>query len=139
MPMPKLLARINKRVFNPIELKRGKRPVLRHVGRKSGQEYRTPLDTFEVDSGYMFVLVYGTDSDWCQNIMASGEAILEIDGDEITLATPRVVDRNAAQELLSAKLPGGSMKIDEFLVMDEMRQAGDVPPAATAGTEADRG
>ena len=43
MPFPRWLAHVNKRVFNPIEERRGARPVLIHTGRSSGRTYRTPL------------------------------------------------------------------------------------------------
>ena len=72
MPMPLWWGKVNKRVFNPIELRRGKRPTLTHIGRKSGKEYVTPLDAHEIDDGFLFVLVYGSQCDWVQNILASG-------------------------------------------------------------------
>ena len=39
MPMPRWWAQINKRVFNPLELERGRRAVLRHVGRVSHESF----------------------------------------------------------------------------------------------------
>jgi len=33
MPLPRWLAQINKRVFNPMEVRRGARQVLIHTGR----------------------------------------------------------------------------------------------------------
>ena len=120
MPMPKLMAHINKRVFNPMELRRGKRPVLRHVGRNSGRTYRTPLDAHAIDGGYLFILVYGSDSDWAQNILRSGEATLEVGGREIELIAPKVIDGETAFELLppEVKKPANIMNIDEYLQMD---------------------
>ncbi len=44
MPMPLWFGQINKRVFNKMELKKGTRPVLTHVGRSSGTTYQTPLE-----------------------------------------------------------------------------------------------
>ncbi|GAB1511362.1 PNPOx family protein [Actinophytocola sp. KF-1] len=49
----------------------GKRPVLTHVGRRSGRTYRTPLDAHPVEGGYVFVLVYGPGSDWARNVDVS--------------------------------------------------------------------
>jgi deazaflavin-dependent oxidoreductase (nitroreductase family) len=120
MPMPLWWGKINKRVFNPIELRRGKRPTLTHVGRKSGREYVTPLDAHEVDGGYLFILVYGSDCDWVQNILASGSATLRKDGTTFELANPRVLARDEAQPLLGEglKIPGGPIKLEEFLRMD---------------------
>ncbi len=64
MPMPMWVAEINKRVFNPMERRRGVRPVLSHVGRVTGRIHHTPLDAHPVDGGYVFILVYGSRSDW---------------------------------------------------------------------------
>lgn len=120
MPMPLWWGKINKRVFNPIELRRGKRPTLTHVGRSSGKEYVTPLDAHPVEGGYMFILVYGSKSDWVQNILASGTATLTKGGDTLELANPRVVSPDVALPLLGAdvKVPSGLIKIEEFLQMD---------------------
>ncbi|MCD2106479.1 hypothetical protein O4214_16775 [Rhodococcus erythropolis] len=56
MPMPRWWGHVNKRVFNPRAISSGKRPVLTHVGRTSGTTYRTPLDAYPVDGGYVFIL-----------------------------------------------------------------------------------
>lgn len=120
MPMPLWWGKINKRVFNPRELRRGKRPTLTHVGRKSGREYVTPLDAHQVEGGYIFILVYGSKSDWVQNIIAAGSATLRKDGATFDLSNPRVVSRDVAEPLLGddVKIPGGLLNIDEFLHMD---------------------
>ncbi|MGI9642566.1 MAG: nitroreductase/quinone reductase family protein, partial [Acidimicrobiia bacterium] len=80
MAIPKWVAKVNKRVFNPREINKGVRPVLTHVGRKSGNTYQTPLDAHAVDGGHIFIANYGPDSDWVQNILASGTASLRVDG-----------------------------------------------------------
>ncbi len=119
MRMPLWWGKVNKRVFNPIVLRRGKSPTLTHVGRKSGKEFITPLDAYEVDDGYVFMMVYGTRSDWVRNILASGNATLRKDGETFDLANPRVIDDAAAAGLLrdELKIPG-YVEIDEFLHMD---------------------
>ena len=120
MALPKWLARVNKRVFNPMELKRGVRPVLTHVGRSSGETYRTPLDAHPVDGGYVFILNYGSDSDWVRNVLAAGSARLKIEAVEIELVSPRVVSKEAAWKLLSetTKAPADYMRITEYLRME---------------------
>jgi len=57
MPMPKWWGHVNKRVFNPGQIKKGVSPVLTHVGRASGRTFQTPLDAHPVDGGYIFILV----------------------------------------------------------------------------------
>ena len=119
MPVPKLMARVNRRVFNPREIKKGKRPVLIHNGRRSGKTYQTPLDAHEVDGGYVFILVYGSDSDWVQNIMASGSATLRVDGELIELDQPKVIGTDEAwSQITEGKPPASFYNITEYLRMD---------------------
>jgi hypothetical protein len=53
MPLPHWIARIDGRIFNPLEIRRGVRPVLIHVGRSSGMTYRTPLNAHPLLDGYL--------------------------------------------------------------------------------------
>ena len=95
MPLPRWLAQVNKRTFNKLELKKGKRPVLAHIGRRSGREYQTPLDAHAVDGGFVFIMNYGSSSDWAQNILADGAARLTAAGQSYELTNPRMRDRFA--------------------------------------------
>ena len=120
MPMPLWWGHVNKRVFNPLELRRGKRPVIRHVGRSSGSTFRTPLDAHRVDGGYVFILVYGPESDWVKNVMAAGTATLEIEGGDVPLVSPRLLAEDEAWRQLpdTTKAPPGLLRITDFLRMD---------------------
>ena len=121
MPMPLWWGQINKRVFNPRELKKGDRPVLTHVGRSSGKVYETPLDAHQADGGYIFILVYGSKSDWVQNILAAGSATLRKNGQDTQLTNPRLVTKDEAWQQVdpATKEPPGILRISEFLQMDE--------------------
>ena len=123
MPMPKWWGHINKRVFNPGQIKKGDSPVLTHVGRASGKAFQTPLDAHPVDGGYIFILVYGSGSDWVKNIIAAGTASLRVKGEEISLESPRVITEEAAWELLppTTKRPPRFLRISEYLQMDISR------------------
>ena len=120
MPMPGWFGHINKRLFNPRAIAGGKWPVLVHVGRVSGATYRTPLDAFPVEGGYVFVLVYGSRSDWVRNILSAGSALLRVDGNEVELTAPRVVGEAEAFRALpdSVARPPKLLRITEFLRMD---------------------
>jgi len=120
VPMPRWLARINKRVFNPLEIRRGVRPVLIHTGRSSGATYQTPLDAHPIDGGYLFIPMYGARTDWVKNVMAADEARLRIAGREIALHSPRLVPLEAAWPLLlkTAKVPPGVSAQSPLLLMD---------------------
>lgn len=122
MPMPKWWGHVNKRVFNPRAIAGGKWPVLTHIGRVSGATYRTPLDAHPVDGGYLFVLVYGSGSDWVRNVLAVGTARLHVDGRELELTAPRLVGREEAFQVLpdGVARPPRLLRISEFLRMDSL-------------------
>jgi deazaflavin-dependent oxidoreductase (nitroreductase family) len=120
MPMPRWWGHVNKRWFNPRAIAGGRWPVLTHIGRTSGATYRTPLDAHPVDGGYLFVLVYGSGSDWVQNVMTAGHARLRVDGRDLELAGPRLVGEDEAFRALPAEVarPPRLLRITEFLRMD---------------------
>lgn len=111
MPYPRWLAKVNKRVFNPREVRRGNRPVVMHVGRSSGTVYQTPLDAHPTKAGYVLVVRYGPGSDWVRNILAAGTATLSVDGEERRLDSPRLV---AQQEAVDQLAPGFAPDSDFF-------------------------
>jgi deazaflavin-dependent oxidoreductase (nitroreductase family) len=117
------MGKVNKRIFNPRELNKGKRPVLIHTGRSSGAAYYTPLDAHAVDRGYIFIVMYGSHCDWVRNILAAGQATLRIDGDEIPLANPRLVETDQAARAFATN-PNSTAKLRkkvEYLRMDVAR------------------
>ncbi len=119
MPMPLWWGHVNKRVFNPRSLRNGKWQVIDHVGRTSGQAHRTPIEALPVDDGFIIVLVYGSRSDWVQNVLAAGSATLEIHGGAVDLVAPVVITADEAFERLPAgtKRPPKLLRINEFLAM----------------------
>ena len=124
MPLPRWLARINKRVFDPREIRRGVRPVLIHVGRSSGKTYRTPLDAHPLPDGYLFILLYGPRTDWVKNVLVAGAALLSIGGEEIELESPRMVRKKDIWPLLPTitKTPPAISDDSELLRMDVRRR-----------------
>lgn len=119
MPMPLWWGQINKRVFNPLALRGNRYQAIRHVGRSSGRDYRTPLEAVPVEGGYVMMLVYGSKSDWVQNVLAAGSAKLEVDGKIVELTDPQLLTADEAFARLPAgtKRPPKLLKIDEFLTM----------------------
>ena len=121
MAYPRWLAKLNKRLFNPGQVRKGRYPVVTHVGRTSGRTYRTPLDAFPTETGYVLVARYGPESDWIQNVLAAGEATLRVDGIEHALGSPRLVELDQVLEALGpAEPPRGLTTAEDFLLMDEM-------------------
>lgn len=99
MPLPRWLAYTNRRIFNRYELKRGKYPVVVHVGRTSGATYRTPVEAFEIEGGYALILMYGRETDWLQNLLAAGGGELEVRGETISIIEPCIIDLAEAHGL----------------------------------------
>jgi deazaflavin-dependent oxidoreductase (nitroreductase family) len=65
--------------------------VVRHVGRRSGKAYDTPVRAVLTDDGFAIALPYGTNSDWLKNVLANGGATIVNDGNAYVVDQPRVV------------------------------------------------
>ncbi|NMO57199.1 nitroreductase family deazaflavin-dependent oxidoreductase [Actinoplanes sp. TBRC 11911] len=46
--------------------------VVRHVGRRTGKMYETPMLLVRVDGGFVAELTYGESADWYRNAVAGG-------------------------------------------------------------------
>jgi len=88
--------RFNRRFMNPRQMKTAGTPgayagVIRHVGRRSGRVYETPVEPFPTDDGFVIALPYGTSSDWVKNVLAAGSATLVTEGQAYDVDQPEVV------------------------------------------------
>lgn len=94
VPIPKAIARLNKIGLNPVSRRIAPRlpgfGVIVHRGRKSGRGYRTPVNVFQTEDGYVVALTYGSDSDWVRNVLAAGECFLVTRGRQVHLTAPRL-------------------------------------------------
>ncbi|MGW4532056.1 nitroreductase family deazaflavin-dependent oxidoreductase [Nocardia sp. NPDC004340] len=92
MPLPRTLARINRRISNPVlGIAARVTPlfgVVVHRGRKSGRVYRSPVMVFRREDGYRIALTYGRNADWLKNIRAAGSFEFETRGRTVTLTDP---------------------------------------------------
>lgn len=125
MVLPRWLARLNRRLVNPVAAKvatsRGPFAMVVHVGRKSGKERRTPVTVFVEDGTYRIALTYGPGADWVQNVMAAGEFWLEYQRTLILLTDLEIVDASSAVAHVPAAVRAGLRTIgtDHFLVATE--------------------
>jgi deazaflavin-dependent oxidoreductase (nitroreductase family) len=119
MPMPLWWGHVNKRVFNPRSLRNGRWSVIHHTGRSSGRQYRTPVEAIRIDDDIIVMLVYGSRSDWVQNVLAAGRADVEMSGETVAVVNPEVIDTAAATPRLptGTKLPPKFLHVDECLLM----------------------
>jgi deazaflavin-dependent oxidoreductase (nitroreductase family) len=55
---------------------RGPFALVRHVGRRSGRQYETPVILAQVPDGFVTELTYGEDVDWFKNVVAAGGCVV---------------------------------------------------------------
>jgi len=65
--------------------------ILTHIGRKSGEVYRTPVNVFRAPDGFLIALTYGRESEWVKNVLAAGGCQLETRGVQHQLSAPSIV------------------------------------------------
>ncbi|WP_040168124.1 nitroreductase family deazaflavin-dependent oxidoreductase [Microbacterium gorillae] len=63
--------------------RRGRGPfsLIRHVGRRSGQTFETPLILAAVPEGFIAELTYGPSVNWYRNLVAAGHATVVVRGE----------------------------------------------------------
>jgi hypothetical protein len=91
----------NKRVLNPFVLTfAGRRhspyATLRHKGRRTGRVHLTPVVAHPTPEGFVIALPYGSDVEWCRNILAAGRCHLRREGAAYDLVDPVLVDSSIA-------------------------------------------
>jgi hypothetical protein len=50
--------------------------IIRHVGRRSGKRYETPIIVAPLGGDFVIELTYGLNVDWRKNVMAGGGVLL---------------------------------------------------------------
>lgn len=88
--------RVNRRFINPRQMRDAGSQgsyagIIRHVGRRSGKEYATPVVPLPVPDGFVVVLPYGTRSDWVRNVLAGGSATIVHEGETTEVCEPEIV------------------------------------------------
>jgi deazaflavin-dependent oxidoreductase (nitroreductase family) len=116
------VARFNRRVTNHIT-----RPfaahlpgfaVVHHVGRRTGREYRTPVNAFRAADGYVFALTYGADADWVRNVVAADGCDIRTRGRLVRLGAPTVgVDATGSPVPAPVRPILRALHVDTFLEM----------------------
>jgi deazaflavin-dependent oxidoreductase (nitroreductase family) len=75
--------------------------IVRHVGRRSGKLYTTPIVPYPVDNGFLIALPYGPNVDWLRNLQAAGQATIQLHDVTYTIGCPEVLIEERALSLLS--------------------------------------
>lgn len=122
MPFPDHLARLNRRLTNPVARTfAGRVPpfaLVIHCGRTSGRAYRTPVWVFPSGEGFTIALTYGSARDWVRNVMAAGGFSLRRRGRDVALTEPRIVGEEGM-----AAIPGILRPVLRMIGVTEFLQA----------------
>lgn len=103
-PVVDAVRKLNKQVLNPQQMETAGMPgafagVIEHVGRKSGEKYRTPVGVTETDVGFAVMLPYGRRADWLKNVLAAGSATIVHEGETHAVTDPMVVPVDSVASL----------------------------------------
>ncbi len=92
-----------KYTLNPLALRLaragiGPLSIVRHVGRRSGRQYDTPLLLAPITGGYVAELTYGPNVDWFQNVKAAGSCTILRGDSEIAIDRIEPMDADAGRQ-----------------------------------------
>lgn len=125
----------NKKVQNPVTMRvAGKKnrelAVLHHTGRRSGREYVVPVLPHRAGQLFFIPLTYGTNVDWCRNVLAAGGCAIDHDGVRYDTVAPAIVPTTEAVRMLPSRRMRlfGLLGIESFLRLE----ISDVRPAEQA-------
>jgi deazaflavin-dependent oxidoreductase (nitroreductase family) len=105
----------------------GNASVVRHVGRKTGRPYETPVKAVATDDGFVIALPYGRNTDWLNNVLASGSATILDEGKTYEVDRPEIVPLSVAEPLFSPKdqRTHRRFRVDQYLLLRRVDTAGE--------------
>ena len=65
--------------------------LVRHVGRRSGRTYETPVVAVQHDDSFLIALPYGARTDWLKNVLHNGSATIVTNGRTYEVDRPEVL------------------------------------------------
>ena len=77
--------------------------LLTYRGRATGRIYHLPINVFERGEHYIFVLTYGSESQWVKNVLAAGGCEIRVRGRDVRLVEPELI-MNPPWELLPRRV-----------------------------------
>jgi deazaflavin-dependent oxidoreductase (nitroreductase family) len=70
--------------------------IVRHVGRRSGRQYETPVIAARHDDSFLIALPYGKRTDWLKNVVDKGSATIVTNGQTYVVDRPEVIPMGEA-------------------------------------------
>jgi deazaflavin-dependent oxidoreductase (nitroreductase family) len=108
-PVRNAARRFHRAVGNPLQMRSAGTPgryasVLRHQGRTTGRTYETPVWAVPAEDGFVIAIVYGSGTDWLQNVLASGAAAIVHDGHVCAVGQPEIVPMDSVRAYFPATM-----------------------------------
>ncbi len=136
------LIRLQRAIINPRQMRSAGTPgayasVVRHRGRISGRPYETPVGAVAAGDGFVIALVYGSRTNWLQNVLASGSATIVHEGHTYQVDRPEIVPMQAVATAFTA----GDQRSFRLYAVDQALRVRRVEPegAAFQSTDTARG
>ncbi len=131
MPLPMALARFNRVVTNRVSRPlAGRLPWFALIvprGRKSGQQYETPVNAWIDDRSVIVALTYGRDTDWLKNLNATRGGEVVSGGRRYPVGPAQVIGPDGMSRMpRPVRLILRLIDVDEFAVMPLL--GSDPPP-----------
>jgi deazaflavin-dependent oxidoreductase (nitroreductase family) len=132
------LIRLQRAIINPRQMRSAGTPgayaaVIRHRGRSSGRAYETPVGVVAAEDGFLIALVYGSRTNWLQNVLASGSATIVHEGQVYEVDQPELIPMQA----VAARFAGGDQQGFRLLRVDQALRVRRVEPAGAGARVAD--
>jgi deazaflavin-dependent oxidoreductase (nitroreductase family) len=126
MPLSRGLARFNRSVTNRLS-----RPVagllpgfavIVHRGRKSGAEYRTPVNAWLGDDDVIVALTYGRYTDWLRNLTAADGGVVIASRKTHRVGRPELIGPEGMRRMPAPARPLLRLiDVDEFALLPLIR------------------
>jgi deazaflavin-dependent oxidoreductase (nitroreductase family) len=134
-PAVNAMRRFNRSVTNPRQLQTAGEPgayasVIRHVGRRTGAPYQTPVVATPSNGDFLIALPYGTESDWLRNVIASRSATIVHEGSEYRVGQPEILPTATVAD----QLPAGEVRSLRLFGVDYVLRLHPVDAAVHTGT-----
>lgn len=128
MPFGTRLAKLNKRLLNPVMARLADRvrplALVEHVGRRSGRTFTTPVFAFvHTDGGKdqaLIALTYGPGVDWLANVEAAGGAAMIQRSHRYRSGPPQRIDADQARPRLPLVIRSALrvLQVNDFVLFD---------------------
>lgn len=108
---------------------RGPFALVRHVGRRSGRHYETPIFAFPSAEVFVIALTYGPDVDWLYNVRAAGRCELVFHGKTYAIEQIESIDVESGMRVFA---PVFRFILRRMGVVDYLRMSSSHTPSGAA-------